>query len=300
VSALSAWRARAIAQLIGVGVSEAEATEGCVWLLEDLAGLNRATQVTRPDLALSEQVVTLLNEALERRLRREPLSHILGSWSFWGLDFKVSRAVLTPRPDTEVLVEEALTWLKGTSSEVELIVDVCSGTSCVGLALASERAERVILIELCEEACVVLKDNARALNDQGLLRATVELRQGSLLAPLPGGPLLCVELLKIGLVQWVQGIRSCANETRGCSRRCRQAGGCSERQRGGRQRYRPSYRHEPRAKQSLYRIFAYTWARYPKLENHYSGLLSMTRATHQAPTPTRSRSYHVGHIYSLV
>jgi release factor glutamine methyltransferase len=184
VSALSAWRARAIAQLIGAGVSEAEATEGCVWLLEDLAGLNRATQVTRPDLALSEQVVTLLNEALERRLRREPLSHILGSWSFWGLDFKVTRAVLTPRPDTEVLVEEALTWLKGTSSEVELIVDVCSGTGCVGLALASERAERVLLIELCEEACVVLKDNARALNDQGLLRATVELRQGSLLAPL--------------------------------------------------------------------------------------------------------------------
>lgn len=188
MSTLSDWRAEALAQLTERGISPEDAQEDLTWLLVTLARISRAQQLTEPHRPLSNEQLTLLSEALARRASREPVSQILGCWSFWGLDFQVNRAVLTPRPDTEVLVEEALKWLASATSKQpdkgQLVVDVCSGTGCVGLSISSERSCPVILIELCEEASAVLKLNAEALDAQGALQGRVELRRGHLLEPL--------------------------------------------------------------------------------------------------------------------
>lgn len=197
---LAQWRERAQGRLCAVGVSVDEAQEELSRLLEDLGGYTRLAQLTRSDECLSQVALETLERALERRERREPLSHILGVWSFWGLEFFVDARVLTPRPDTEVLVEEALAWLnarlkhqemegdqgvKGDQGALTEVIDVCAGSGCVGLALLSERPLKLTLSELSGEAFEVLRRNHTTLLQQGALKGKATLCQGDLLTPLP-------------------------------------------------------------------------------------------------------------------
>ena len=80
---------------------------------------------------------------IARRLRREPVSQIVGHREFWGLDFDVTRDVLTPRPETETLIEAALAAFPREGQIV--IMDVGTGTGCIAVALATE-FPRAILI----------------------------------------------------------------------------------------------------------------------------------------------------------
>jgi len=75
-------------------------------------------------------------ELLARRLRREPVSQIVGHREFWGLEFEVTRDVLTPRPETETLIEAALEAFDRQSKIV--IMDVGTGSGCLAIALATE------------------------------------------------------------------------------------------------------------------------------------------------------------------
>jgi len=187
VTRLKVWRQAALDRLSAAGIERGELEPELTRLLTELAGLNRVTQVTSPDLSLTEPQLTALEEALQRRERREPLSQILGRWSFWGLELLVGPEVLTPRPDTELLVEEALKWLERESAswaQPPLVVDVCAGTGCVGLAIASERPCELVMIELCESAFGLLERNSERCLKAGALKAAPQLRRGDLLSPL--------------------------------------------------------------------------------------------------------------------
>lgn len=106
-----------------------------------------------------EKALTLLS----RRVAGEPIAYILGEKEFYGLHFKVNPDVLIPRPDTELLVEEAIKVLK--TQEIPLkVIDVCTGSGCIAIAIAHNvKSACVQAIDLSELALAVAKDNARAL-----------------------------------------------------------------------------------------------------------------------------------------
>lgn len=99
--------------------------------------------------------------AVVRRARREPVASIVGRREFRGLEFEVSPAVLTPRPETEAIVEEALGLVGRGASRTPRIVDVGTGSGCIAVALASELpAARIVATDVSHAALTVARRNA--------------------------------------------------------------------------------------------------------------------------------------------
>lgn len=97
---------------------------------------------------------------VERRAAGEPIAYITGTKEFWGLAFQVSPDVLIPRPETEVLVEEALKAIDARP-EAPRVADACTGSGCVAVALAHSRPSiRVIATDISEAALHVAARNA--------------------------------------------------------------------------------------------------------------------------------------------
>ncbi|MCL2841999.1 MAG: peptide chain release factor N(5)-glutamine methyltransferase [Oscillospiraceae bacterium] len=96
---------------------------------------------------------------LARRLAGEPLAYIIGSWEFYGIPIEVTRDVLIPRIDTEVLVSQAIAmakWLPAGSR----VLDLCCGSGCVGLAIAKNVPQvKVVLADVSPEAMKVSRAN---------------------------------------------------------------------------------------------------------------------------------------------
>lgn len=95
-----------------------------------------------------------------RHLAGEPVAYLIGEWEFYGLELDISPAVLIPRPDTEVLAQTVIHELS-TGADCR-VLDLCAGSGCIGLAVASQvpRA-RVLLGEIDEEALKVCRQNIR-------------------------------------------------------------------------------------------------------------------------------------------
>lgn len=116
---------------------------------------------------------------LSKRMGGEPVAYILGKREFWSLELQVSPATLIPRPDTERLVELALTKVSSPSG---LILDLGTGTGAIALALASELPQHLVVgIDYQHEAKLVAESNAQSLNI-----ANSYFVQGSWFEPLAG------------------------------------------------------------------------------------------------------------------
>nr|WP_249139016.1 peptide chain release factor N(5)-glutamine methyltransferase [Actibacterium sp. MT2.3-13A] len=112
---------------------------------------------------MSDAAEAAFDALLSRRERREPVSHIIGSRAFYGRAFHVTRDVLDPRPETETLVELAL------SQPFSRVLDLGTGSGCILLTLLAERAQATGLgVDLSEAALAVARQNARTL---GIARA---------------------------------------------------------------------------------------------------------------------------------
>ncbi len=100
-------------------------------------------------------------QLLERRRGRVPIQHILGTQEFYGLSFRVTPAVLIPRPETEGVVEEALAELSTRSSQAPRVADVGCGSGCIAVAIARHRPEAVVFaIDASAAALAVARENA--------------------------------------------------------------------------------------------------------------------------------------------
>jgi release factor glutamine methyltransferase len=120
-----------------------------------------------------EKDAELLFKLCERRKQGEPLQYLLGEWEFYSLPFKVGKGVLIPRADTETLVDAALDKIRETPAPE--VLDLCSGTGCVAIALSHERPDaRVTALELSDQAYVYLRRNITINN------STVEGLRGDL------------------------------------------------------------------------------------------------------------------------
>jgi len=99
-------------------------------------GLDRIGVTVNSDKTADEKGVELLRESIKRRRERFPIQYILGKRSFYGYDFFVGEGVLIPRPETEMLVEQAAEFIKNSDINAPVIYDLCSGSGCIGITLA--------------------------------------------------------------------------------------------------------------------------------------------------------------------
>ncbi|MBR6902553.1 MAG: peptide chain release factor N(5)-glutamine methyltransferase [Clostridia bacterium] len=99
-----------------------------------------------------------LDEIVSARVARYPLQYILGTWSFYGLSFKVGKGVLIPRADTEIAVDMALELIK--DKKEPKVLDLCAGSGAIGISIAINRPEaKVTMLEKYDGALLYLKEN---------------------------------------------------------------------------------------------------------------------------------------------
>lgn len=128
-------------------------------LLAHLLGKPRAWLLAHSEATLSEADRAALESALERLQDGEPLPYVLGHWEFYGLDFSVTPNVLIPRPETELLVEQALDALKRLPGP-RLVADVGTGSGCIAISLAhGVSSVRVVASDLSMAALRVARLN---------------------------------------------------------------------------------------------------------------------------------------------
>jgi release factor glutamine methyltransferase len=121
---------------------------------------DRAWLITHDNESLSEHQNLMFQVLCKRRQMGEPLAYIVGSKSFFGLDLQVDQRVLVPRPDTETLVEWALTF-----SETRSVLDMGTGSGAIALALKSVRPDwQVTALDASADALMVAQNNAKVLN----------------------------------------------------------------------------------------------------------------------------------------
>jgi release factor glutamine methyltransferase len=152
-------------------------------LLADALGITRAALLARRPEPLPPEAAAPFEARLARRAAREPVAYIVGRQEFYGLDLEVTRDVLIPRPETELLVDEGLVALR--ARDRALAVDVGTGSGCIAIALAVHAPHaRVVAVDRSVAALAVARRNAR----RNAVAGQVRLVRADLLAAL-GGPL---------------------------------------------------------------------------------------------------------------
>ncbi len=147
-------------------------------LLASVMKCQRVNLYTQYETEVSEAQRTSFRGLVKRRAEGAPVAYLVGKKEFYSLRLNVSPAVLIPRGDSEFVVVEALSHLKGM--EAPRAVDVGTGSGCLALACVHQhKTARFVAIDISPEALDVARGNAEKLN----LDERVEFRQGDLLAP---------------------------------------------------------------------------------------------------------------------
>ena len=153
-------------------------------LLAATLDLDRVGLYVNFERPLDSSELAAFREQVQRRAKGEPVQYILGETEFWSLPFTVSPAVLVPRADTEVLVEEALSRIEGPVH----LLDVGTGSGAIAVAMAHEKPEiQVTALDCSEEALHVARGNA----ERNGVAERVSCLAGDL-AELPPGPFAMV------------------------------------------------------------------------------------------------------------
>lgn len=154
---IRAWRCQAIAQLPDSDSPKRDAEI----LLEKVTGKSRAWLIAFDDEVLTAAQLAQLDALLARRAVGEPVAYLTGEREFWSLSLTVSPDTLIPRPDSEVLVEQALARLPAGGCQV---LDLGTGTGAIALALASERRDcQITGVDRIPAAVALAQHNARKL-----------------------------------------------------------------------------------------------------------------------------------------
>lgn len=146
--------------------------------------MNRMDLYLNFDKPLHESELQQLRPLLKRRANREPMAWILGEWGFHKYDFTVTPGVLCPRPDTETLVEAALSLIpeEPTGDKPWIVADIGCGSGCIGLTIALERPHvRVFSVDIADEAIACTKANI----ERHGLQERVAVLKGRYLDPIP-------------------------------------------------------------------------------------------------------------------
>ena len=132
-------------------------------LLSHTLGFGAEKMIGYPEYEIDDDGMLKFEAALSRRVRREPMSHVLGKREFWSLNFRVTPDTLDPRPDSETVVEAVLEHTKDRGARLR-VLDLGTGTGCLLLAILSELPNaKGVGIDISPAALEVAKGNAKAL-----------------------------------------------------------------------------------------------------------------------------------------
>jgi release factor glutamine methyltransferase len=146
--------------LTRAGLAPEDAALDAEVLARHALGWDLATLLTRGLETPPPEFEARYSNMIARRVTREPVAHIVGYREFWGLDFEVTPDVLIPRPETELIIEEALAD-SGERTRIARIVDVGTGSGCLAVSLAREFPDaHVIATDISEAALKVASRNA--------------------------------------------------------------------------------------------------------------------------------------------
>ena len=129
-------------------------------ILSAAAGKTKEQFLRDARLYVASEYGEKVSGLIERRLGGEPVAYITGDWEFYGNPLVITKDVLIPRSDSEILVDTALELLKGRAEP--RILDLCTGSGCIGIALAKALpSSRAVLSDLSEEALKVCRTNVQ-------------------------------------------------------------------------------------------------------------------------------------------
>jgi release factor glutamine methyltransferase len=151
---------KARADLMAAGVHEAEASVDVDVYAREILGWDRARLLLEQRSQVPTALEPRFSEWVARRTLREPTAYIVGRREFWNLSFRVSPAVLIPRPETELIVEEALVILRAMTDP--RVADIGTGSGCLAVAIAYNAPGcTVVATDVSQGALDVAVDNAR-------------------------------------------------------------------------------------------------------------------------------------------
>jgi len=142
------------------GVDDPYRTAG--HLVRELLAVDAVTLVAHPERAVSDADAALVRRAFHRRADGEPLQYITGWQNFYGRDFQVTRDVLIPRPETELLVEVSLEHIRTHPQRGWRLLDLGTGSGCLAVTLAAEiPTAQVVAVDISPAALAVAAANAQ-------------------------------------------------------------------------------------------------------------------------------------------
>jgi len=160
-------------------------------LIAHMTGHSRSWVLAHTDEILDATTLADLERAVTCLVNGEPLPYLLGHWEFYRLDFIVTPDVLIPRPETELLVEKALQYLRG-DSRPKRVLDVGTGSGCIAISLAANMPGPVIYAsDLSQSALLAARQNAYRIG----VGESIHFFQGDVLSSIVGSfDLICANL----------------------------------------------------------------------------------------------------------
>ena len=131
-------------------------------ILSDIMGVTREFLITNDYLTVSKRIKKKYDNAIKRRIKKEPVAYIIGKKEFWSQNFKVTSSTLVPRPETELLIYNVIKYFKNKKIN---ILDIGTGSGCILLAILKElQFSRGIGIDISAKAIKIAKENSKNLN----------------------------------------------------------------------------------------------------------------------------------------
>ncbi len=153
-------------------------------LVAHVLGCERLDLYMQADRPASPDELKTLRDLTARALKHEPVQYLTQDAWFFGMELKADQRALIPRPATETLVECAIEFLRGDDAAAGPVLDLCTGSGCVALALAKSLREREIMAtDVSTEALELAAENAEKLS----LSDRIEFREGSLFEAVGAG-----------------------------------------------------------------------------------------------------------------
>ena len=162
---LADWSADAAGALERAGQAPADARRDVAVIARAILGWDTARWLLAQRDTVPANLDASAGALLSRRARHEPVAYLIGTREFYGRDFVVSPAVLIPRPETELVVEEALKAVGGRATSASLVIaDIGTGSGCLAITLAAELpAASVIATDTSASALEIARRNAQAI-----------------------------------------------------------------------------------------------------------------------------------------
>ncbi len=131
-------------------------------ILSDIMGVKRDFFISNGHINLSNNTIKKFNQAIKKRINREPVAYIIGKKEFWSQDFVVNQATLVPRPETELLIYKVIDFFKNKRINV---LDIGTGSGCILLSILKElNLSRGVGIDISIKAIKTAQINSKNLN----------------------------------------------------------------------------------------------------------------------------------------